>query len=83
MQPAALVTKLPTITTTNSPSGGQPRLANHRAHRAGTIKINRPVGLSQRIKRRMVFQIGSGEGRGAVSIDKIQWHPGISALTSA
>ncbi|GAB4361587.1 MAG: hypothetical protein Fur0042_31090 [Cyanophyceae cyanobacterium] len=75
-QPAPLVANVPTITISSSGSGGRPPVARTKAHRAGTIKINRPAGLSQRSSRTIAPQgVGGGDGLGrgasAVMVEQI------------
>src|SRR4028118_1720990 len=59
-QPAALVAKVPKIITLTSVNDGFPSAAKNTAHKAGIIKIKRPAGLSQRSRRIIVNQVGSG-----------------------
>ena len=54
-----VVAKVPSTITPTSGKGGVPREAKNTAHKAGSIRIKRPEGLSHRKSRMIVSQIGS------------------------
>ena len=64
------VAKVPKTITPIKGSGGTPSAAKNTAHKAGTIKINLPAGLSQRKRRIIVIQVGSRSGWDIVIISR-------------